>query len=782
MMKVPHLPTVLATCLVVAGVACGQTDSSIRNPGFEADADGDGLPDGWSFSWRRTHHGDAERGVEKREPDWAWDKRIRHSGAASVRCGVSRPVDDGIWTQDNVPLPTGARYLKLTAWCRARDVQDGTGNVAVVFLGEKKKWLGANYSAITVVKDCDWTQHIGYAEVPKGTQRVRIRCWVNFRYSGTGAFWFDDLEMTPSDKMVRPKTIYIDETPPPEPTDEERSRGFMLFSRHALRVLFPNAAPTAAERVDALSIAACRGEAEPAVLAVRALRDLTDVRVTVSELRGAAGVIPPEAIDVRSVRFHPKQGQGRWGPFNETLMDVPLFLEKRDRLAVPANRNQPFRLTVHVPQAARPGRYEGKVSVVAAGTRGAVLPFVVEVHPFQLATPQGVTFAMYTRMRTERPWIRESFADMRSHGMTSVALCGNSGLAMTVEDGRVVVDWNGESALERNMDEYVRAGFGEPMVWLMGGDIPKVCQQIAPFKSEGFAKGYRQVITQIIAHGKRVDWPEIIYQPIDEPFEHTKRMSRAVRLLRLLKSIPGLRTEEDGMNGHWENFTDEVYRLTDVIVLHDGPTLHRGQLDMAEWWRFHAKAVADGKRIWFYNIDLTAWHPEPVRFMTGFGLWKSKATGVIEWAYMWPVKEDDPGAVYSQPKALLYRFPRAPGESGGPTLGYEAVREGVDDYRYLLTLHQLVRRAESSAKPAAVRAAKEIWRPIQAKLDAASFEGCKGRAAQGSWTGRCEILPDSNRAVRGDHKIANNWSFDDYGAMRRQIVDGIIRLRGIAGD
>ncbi len=573
------------------------------------------------------------------------------------------------------------------------------------------------------------------------------------------------------------KARYVDDTPLPATTDEERARGFMLFSRDYLRLVFANTNPQADERIGRLSAFACPGESEPVVLVVRALRNLQHVRVTASDLRSEGNAIPAREIDVRSVRFHLKQGQARWGPFNEALMEVPLFLEKRAGVAVPAGCSQPFWLTIRIPGDTVPGRYTGTVKIEASSGEGAQVPVDLEVCPFKLDEPRGICFAMYTRMRSDPATIAETFADMRAHGMTSIGLCGNSGLPMRVEQGRVRIDWNGQSAIERNMDAYTRAGFPEPMVWLMGSDIPRFCEKIGPLDSKKFADAYRQVIIEINAHGRQAVWPEIIYQPIDEPFEHPDRMPRAMQLLRVLKSIPGVRTENDGMNGRWENFTEECYRLTDVLALHDGPTLHRGRLDMDEWWRFHAKAVADDKRIWFYNIDLTAWHPEPVRFMTGFGLWKSKAHGILEWAYMWPVSDKDPGAVYKQPNALLYRFPKAAGESGGPTIAYEAVREGIDDFRYILTLNRLVTEAKRRGPADLVRLAESVWRPVQAKLTAASFEGCKGRAMQGNWTGPCEILPNGDRLVRGDHKISNNWRFGDYDALRKEISAGIICLR-----
>jgi hypothetical protein len=573
-----------------------------------------------------------------------------------------------------------------------------------------------------------------------------------------------------------PKGVYVDESPMAAINVQEEDRGFMVFSRNYVRVLPENANPTVAERVTELSASACPGEYEPVILVIRALRDLQQVRVSVTDLAGNGDTISASAIDVRSVRYHPKQGQRRWGRFNEPLMEVPLFLEKRESVSVAADRNQPFWLTVHVPEKALPGTYTGRASVSTDRADPVEVPLTIEVHPFKLDKPKGMCFGMYTRLRSDPAIIRETFADMRAHGMTSIGLCGNSGLTMTAEDGKIVIDWNGQSLLEKNMKAYVQAAFPEPMVWLMGGDIPRFCEKIAPIKTDEFADLYCQVIRQINMYGKQSGWPEIIYQPIDEPFEHADRLERAMRLLRLLKSIPGVRTENDGMNGRWENFTDECYHLTDVMALHDGPTLHRGQLDMNEWWRFYDKSVALGKRIWFYNIDLTAWHPEPIRFMTGFGMWKSKAHGVIEWAYMWPVKPDDPGAVYQQPGALLYRFPKAPGESGGPTIAYEAAREGVDDYRYLLTLHRLVQQARQSEQKSVVELAESLWQPVQAKLDSATFEGCKGRAMQGNWTGHCEILPNGDRAVRGDHKIDNNWQFEDYDDLRSQIALAITRL------
>jgi hypothetical protein len=275
--------------------------------------------------------------------------------------------------------------------------------------------------------------------------------------------------------------------------------------------LFPQAVPHAEERIEALEARACPGEQEPVVLALWAYRDLTGVRVQAGDLTGAAGVIPADAVDVRSVKTYVKQGKSRWGTYHEGLMEVPLVLQDRDTVEVSADRNQAFWVTVSVPEEAAPGTYEGALRIEATGSDALEIPYRVTVRDFTLVQPAGVVLAMYERMRDDPAWISAAMADMRAHGMTSVALMGNSGLALGRNGNNVTIAWDGTSALERNLDEYVRAGFSEPMCWLMGEDVTDFCLTFGPFGSPAFGQAYRQVIAGIVQHAKAVDWPEVIF-------------------------------------------------------------------------------------------------------------------------------------------------------------------------------------------------------------------------------------------------------------------------------
>ena len=114
-------------------------------------------------------------------------------------------------------------------------------------------------------------------------------------------------------------------------------------------------------------------------------------------------------------------------------------------------------------------------------------------------------------------------------------------------------------------------------------------------------------------------------------------------------------------------------------------------------------------------------------------------------------------------------------KTGGPTLAWEATREGVDDYRYLFTQQSLVDELSARGDQRAARA-KALWQEIEKDLAPIDFNGSTGSAAQGDWTGRKELSPEGDKIVSGDHKMANGMEFSDYSRLRRKIADAIVEL------
>jgi len=358
--------------------------------------------------------------------------------------------------------------------------------------------------------------------------------------------------------------------------------------------------------------------------------------------------------------------------------------------------------------------------------------------------------------------------------MTSVGACGNHGAEMAMEDGQVVVHWTGETDLERAMAAYVAAGFPEPVQWLMGGDTSKFARGFGEVGTPEYAAAYAGVIRAILAKGEAEGWPEIIFQPQDEAFEHRARFEQMMEEMRILKSL-GVPVEADGANGNPEGL-DAALPLIDYVNFHDGPFLRRGTYDAAAWEQFRARMEAEGRTIWYYNVEIACHRPENARFSQGFHLWNTGARGAFTWSYQSYVP--DPYAVNADRKfVFMHRFPAMGDEPGGPSIGFEALREGIDDYRYLYTWDRLCERAlaEGTAEQKRIAADSRAW--MTAKLGEIDYAQWRGWPTQGEWTGGMQVTDDGGKAIAGHLKVPGVWSFADYDAIRRRLADWIVALQ-----
>ncbi|NOY79425.1 MAG: hypothetical protein GXP31_00320 [Kiritimatiellaeota bacterium] len=753
-------------------------ENLVRNGGFEQVDPETGLPVGWRFDWQYTHSSDRARGVKKQRPDYGVDTDVTHGGGHSFRIGVKRPADDGVLTQDAVSVRRGVRVYRLEAWVRARGLRGAAATVGVVFLGKGGRWRGADYAAISVEKDRDWRRYTALVEPPAGVESFRLRLWVNFGYSGVGTAWFDDVRLTATDLREKPPLAAVDDAPMPPLKASWREAGFVLFRRTWLDMVFPTSMPRADEIGGVLKAAAAPGEVEPVVFCLRSLRALRGVGIEFEPFQGPNGaVISPDRVARGVVRLLYRRGQTRWGPLKSGRMLMPVYVAPAVPFDIEAGRTIQFWNTLAVPADAAPGVYRGAVRVSTGSGVSRRLQVRLTVHPFALETPPHMFFGMYSRRHDGPGRMDEIYRDMREHGMTTVGFCGPLGAPVVrAPSGRVTVEFQGDGDLEKAMVAYMRAGFPRPFVWLMGNDIHRWCLKQGPLESNRFATAYREIILRILEHGRDQGWPEIIFQPVDEPFEHNARLPLAKRCLRILKSIPGVRTEEDGPNGRPE-LLDELYPWTDVLVFHDGPVMRRTKYDGPAWAAFLERTRADHKSVWFYNIDLTASHPEVMRWGYGFGLWFSGATGMLEWAYQFPAAGGRPERAYRNEGAVVYRFPPWEQEPGGPSIGWEGIREGVDDCRYLWTLEQALRAAEKSGDPRRVKIAGEARDWLEELRQRCDFRGHEGSACQGDWVGGGRVLPSGQKVVSGPYKMANGWTFAQYDRARRRIAAFIQALR-----
>ena len=138
---------------------------------------------------------------------------------------------------------------------------------------------------------------------------------------------------------------------------------------------------------EALLIRAARNEVEAAQLVLRPVRDLRQVRLEPRDLKGPGGArIPAEAVEVLRVAYvpvtRPTDPTGAVGLWPDPLPPV------REALDLEAGVNQPFWVRVRVPRGVPAGVYRGEIRMRAEGYR-ATAPIAVEVYDFDL--PERMT-------------------------------------------------------------------------------------------------------------------------------------------------------------------------------------------------------------------------------------------------------------------------------------------------------------------------------------------------------------------------------------------------------
>ncbi|MFH0965806.1 MAG: LamG domain-containing protein [Planctomycetota bacterium] len=595
--------------------------------------------------------------------------------------------------------------------------------------------------------------------------------------------------------VTMPVRRYLDDTPLPSPTPEENQRGYIAFSRPYVDLVFEEAVPLASERARELALRLAPGEYEPATFALRALRPLSSVRVSVE-----GGNLPSDWLDLRVARSMLKRFHAKFSAYGRTgdtgtqgqfeLMRVPTWLASTETVDLPENTSSWWWITVHAPQDARPGDYTATINLEAQGQpKTPLLALRVRVLPFELEPPTGYSIGFYDSPATGNDWSpAERFADQRAHGMTSVGWTGSAQFALARSRDDVTVDFSG-CALDKVMDAYRDAAFPEPILWLMAQDLQQWCLTEAQGDADKAGAYYRTVIRAIEERRKKRAWPEIIYQPGDEVIHKPKAMEDARSAIRWLKA-EGVRTEMDhfctGYGGPTDDYVRDVLQYTDVVTnrFTTRPIWYRIPWpEIVKWTR------DGGKVLWTYNITDAKTFPSPttLRFTHGwffrsFGL---GCRGIFMWMYSStfgdPYNEQDPmGQNGLKFDDMYYRLPPDPSRnySGGPTIEYECMREGVDDLRYCLTLDRAIKDAraggDTRAKDAA-RRAETLLAELLGKFDFAKL------AAKSSWVEShfddLVTLPDGTLAAKGKFLIPNGFQISDYDDARNRIIDAILEIR-----
>lgn len=646
-----------------------------------------------------------------------------------------------------------------------------------------------------------WHRFAAYAyHVPAKAAWLRLWCGVNAWETpgASGAAWFEDVRIEavdpdPAWPLGFPPARWQPERGPVWSPEAEQS-GYVVSAISYLEYVLPERTPARGIDDRRIGAFALPGWKEPISFTVHALRDLQGVKIDVTDLRKTdpqPAVIPADRVAVRQVRAIYKKRDLLMG--NEYLLS-PNHLEPFDSVDVPANRTQQFWLTVDVPADAPAGRYAAELRITPAGAPAKALHVDLEVLPVRTVPPRALIAGMYSYFGPEdtKPAILRDFRDMRDHGMTTT-FAFHPGLRIPVEkapDGQVRIQWNEANQLCDLMDAYCEAAFPAPLHLLTPTAFFEAAELYGgPCGSDAFAAVYRSLWSQVVAEKRARDWPDFVVAPYDEgyPYTFTEERFRRMRALTPPLSALGIPVATHAVNHPTPQavaFEREFYPALNEILLtfcHPPVTVTESYRGFANWNAYCSRVQGDGKKLLYYNPDCTGVHPEAMRFVYGVGLWNRKADGVMDWHYRELPRDGGYGVSPVQGSAVLsFTFATAGEFRGGPTLGWEAAREGVKDYTLLHTLRTLVERAEASPAPDVRAMGAQAAREVDAFLNRLTFAtmdttgalSLPARFEHESWS------DDWAHVLGGDFKVPNGFVIEDYDRLRRLVFEHILRLSG----
>jgi hypothetical protein len=485
---------------------------------------------------------------------------------------------------------------------------------------------------------------------------------------------------------------------PLRPTEADRSRGFVAFQRDYMEDVSYNDTPQKEEIGDVIRGEAFAGEYEPVTVAVVPLRDLGRVQLSVGNLTSAGATIPALAIDLGYVSYRISRVTAEG-----TVYTIgPRLIMPGGTVVMPEGLTRRFWMTIRVPATSRPGVYKGAVSIRTekAGTTrlplefrvraGSLLPVDIPAGPFgyTVGIPWYSDDAKAASINQQM--MKKSLQKMRDYGFT--ACSGLPSIAYQgFNQGKPVLDFASADATMKLLKEHGFLGVSSYGGGVSGFDAYH--RDAAAMGSAGLTDypGFvKAIYSQVQSHAVQRGWVPVYYNLADEPIgdELVRSAENAEAYRHAFPKGPPYFTGASSFTG--SNREDPHFRLAKALNVvawndHDEQSVNLLHSLGADW------AFYNGGNRWTYG---TYMYKAAKQFGMKFRLsWHWNVVAGDPY-YALDCREDDYAWCNASPDGELI-----------PSVEFERLREGLDDYRRLITLDKLV--ARQSRVPAA-RAAREL--------------------------------------------------------------------------
>lgn len=492
-----------------------------------------------------------------------------------------------------------------------------------------------------------------------------------------------------------------------------------------------------------VTLSAARGEYEPVQIVLRPQRDTTLRQVEISDLTQGKHRLPAKHITLREVAYvrvaHPTDWLGEPGDYPDPLppLKTPLRLQ--------AERNQPLWLTVYVPYGTPAGKYTGTIRL-HTDHGVAQVPLMLTVYDFDLPrTPTlrsgfGIDarrIEQYHRVQSEQDkralWDRY-MRNFREHRLAPYNFYAYDHYEVRFEgegaNKRVVLDFTRfDRAAQRYLDEFGFNAFVLPIHGLPSGRHPNY----SPGVFGGFREGtpeYEQLwsdyLRQLTTHLRERGWLKKAYvywfdEPEEADYPFVKRVNE--RLKQVAPDLTRMLTEqpEEPLIGA----VDLWCPLTAFV----SPEAIQARCQAGEeiWWY-----VCTGPRAPYATLFID--HPGTEMRVWLWQTWQYGVQGILIWQTTWwhnefayPDRLQDP---WQDPMSyvwdanlkpgtrlfwgngdgrLLYPPRRDPNRATEPliddpipSIRWECLRDGAEDYEYFVLLQRLCEQREQQGDKSAL--------------------------------------------------------------------------------
>jgi hypothetical protein len=520
---------------------------------------------------------------------------------------------------------------------------------------------------------------------------------------------------------------------PVEPAADDTQRGYLVFTRDYMQDVYDNDAPRRGEAGRPVRGFGFADELEPLTVAIYPLADLGSVTVRPGDLQGP-GVIPAACIRAGWV----SNRLSRVSMDGAVYTIEPRLVMPGATAEVPKGLTRRFWLTIRPPKDTPPGLYRGTLRIEPERGQPALVPVEYRVYKGTLDAVDIPVGPWGHEIRL--PWLdsdpatarwnetmaRRSMEKLREYGFTTM-----SGLPRIpyrgFVDGKPEFDF---LSGDRQMAMARECGFTMPVVTYV--DMPGLnlyYRDEAAMRAAGFtdyAQFVKTVFSAVQAHAEAAGWLPVWWNLGDEPIGDDLRRAaeNAESYRQAFPQGPPRFTAATSFTG--DKTDDPHFRFAKALSaanlnLHDEASVGLLRRSGGGWGFYN------GGNRWTYGAYM---YKAAKQFDMKFRLsWHWNVVAGDPY-YALDCREDDYAWCNASPEGVLI-----------PSIHFERdMREGLDDYRYLLTLARL----------AAAKNDSEAKRLIQQRMDAFRL-GQRDHDA---------LLPP-----------------DDWSKFRRQAAEAIQRLR-----